>query len=160
MAPGLVGGWTAGLAVLLVALVHSALAGTGFLWPLERFSTAVFGERIIEYGVVAPLAGLLVHFLTAGVWGVLFNALVPRGAPYGWAAVAGLLYGVFAYFVMTWLVLPLLLTDVFLVVHPLVLLGYHLLFGAILPIAIPIRRSLSGGAGMHTHRDQIAERRS
>ena len=143
IAPGLVGGWTAGLAVLLVALIHSALAGLGFTWPLQMFATSVLDERVLAWPTTAAIVGLVVHIVASGAWGVLFNALVPRGVPYGWAAMAGLLYGGFVFVVMTWLVLPWLVRGLYLTVHPLVLLAYHLLFGAVLPIAIPIRRTVT-----------------
>jgi hypothetical protein len=141
IAPGIAGGFVAGLAMGVVALVHAAAVGLGFTWPLHRVASALLG--LAAQGPGSALLGTGLHFLVAAVWGVLYVAIVPRGVPYGRAAAMGLLFGMVVFVVMTWLVLPWADDALFHSVPNFVLFLYHLLFGALLPLAVPFRRHVS-----------------
>lgn len=147
IAPGVVAGWGAGLAALMLAMIHAALAGRGLLWPLQVIASALLGDQALEgRGLAAAgsaITGLVIHLLVSGSWGVLFNALVPRGFSYGWAAGMGMLFAVVAFLVMAWLVVPWFLPELYRSVHPAVLLVYHLVFGALIPLALPLRRGIT-----------------
>lgn len=138
--PGLVAGWLGALAMLVVAGIHSALVGLGPLWPLARVGDALVGTAA-GGGAAVALLGLLLHLIVAGVWGVLFNAALPRGVSTKGAFVLGLLYGVFVFAVMNWLVLPWMASPLFHGVSNTTVLLYNLLFGAVVPLALPLRRS-------------------
>lgn len=149
--PGLVAGWLGALAMLVVAGVHAAVAGLGPLWPLARVGDTLIRTEV-PGGIGAALLGLILHLIVAGVWGVLFNAALPRGVTTKGAFVLGLLYGVFVFAVMNWLVLPWVASPLFLGVSNTVLLFYNLLFGAVVPLALPLRRSAAAHSQPRTTR--------
>lgn len=140
--PGLAAGWAAGIVVLLVAMAHAAAAGLGPIWPVEVAVDGLVPERN-DSGMLAALLGLITWFVVSGVLGVLFNALTPRGVSYGWAGAFGLIYAFGVFVIVRWLVLPLWSQPLFQSVNPFVLLGYHLLFGLVVPLAIPLRRNVT-----------------
>lgn len=142
VAPGLAAGWAAGIVVLLIAMAHSAAVGLGPLWPLETAVDGVFSERN-DNGVLAALLGLVVYFTVTGASGILFNSVTPRGVSYAWASGYGLVFAVLLFVLVRWLILPLWAPAMFHGVQPGVLLAYHLLFGLVVPLAIPMRRNVT-----------------
>ncbi len=133
----------AGVPMAFFAMLHAALVGQGALWPLHRVAEAALGAGAPTVG--NAVVGALVHLAVAAVWGVLFVALVPRGAPYAAAALMGLIFGLVVFLVMTWLVLPQVQPAFLLAVPGWVFFAYHLLFGLLLPLAVPFRRQISRG---------------
>ena len=149
IAPGVAGGVIAAVAMAVLAMLHSALAGRGLLWPFFRVAEGVLGQTAESLSAAA--FGGLVHLVVASVWGVLFVALVPRGAPFAHALTMGLIFGTVVFLVMTWLVLPQVQQALLLAVPNLVLFAYHLVFGLLVALAVPIRRRLSTGHPLSEH---------
>ncbi len=143
--PGLVAGVLAGTVMMLGALVHSAVAGLGFTWPLHRVADAAIAGQATAQGGASAVIGAAVHLAISAVWGVLFVALVPRGAPLPAAVGLGVVFGLMVFLVMTWMVVPWANDALWQTVSPSVLFLYHLVFGAVLPLGVPLRRQITRG---------------
>lgn len=144
--PGAVGGVVAGMSAMTLALLASAISGAGLLRPLELVGAALFRDPGDARGGGAVVAGLVLHLLTSAALGIIYNALVPRGVSYAQAALFGLLFGAFVFVFVTWLVLPWLDRLLFESVPAVWSLVYHLIFGAIVPLAVALRRSVAAGS--------------
>lgn len=106
--PILVGGLTAGVLDLLAVSLALSVRGIGPLSNLQFISSGLLGVRAFQGGMGTAALGLAVHFLIAtGAAAVYycgsrwFSALVRH------PVVAGALYGIGVYAVMTFVVLPL-----------------------------------------------------
>ncbi len=105
---GVVGGIVGGLALSVVLMVATAAAG-GDLWTVLKGASAPFyGARAAQPGFDAGpvLLGVILHFVVSIGWGVLFGILA-YGLRRGPTLAAGALYGIFVYFAMFFVVLPL-----------------------------------------------------
>jgi uncharacterized membrane protein YagU involved in acid resistance len=111
---------------------------------LQSVASGLLGRASYDGGLKTALPGLLLHFLIATIWATIFY-LLSRLLPVliRHAVLAGLIYGVAAYFIMSFIVVPLsaigprpspplavLLNGI---------IGHALLVG--LPIALIARRS-------------------
>lgn len=142
IAPGIAGGVFAGLVALLILLVISAVAGRGFLWPLQLIGGTVYREPV-PAGAGPIAVGLAIHVVVSAIFGTLFNSIVPRGVPFAWALSAGLLYGLLLFLLATWLVMPLVDPVLFTSVGHGWFLLFHVIFGVLVALTIPLRRSVS-----------------
>ncbi len=143
IAPGVEAGLIAGAVMLLLAVIHAQLTGLGFTWPLQRVADGVLEGRAASQGASGAIAGAAIHFAVSAVWGVLFVALAPRGIPLMAAAGLGLAFGLMVFLVMTWMVVPWADDAMWQTVPKSVLFLYHLVFGALLPLGVPLRRQIT-----------------
>jgi hypothetical protein len=139
--PGLSGGMLAGLLMASAAILAATFAGLSPGYPLQLVAAILMGPSSLELGLGSALLGLVVHLLISGAWGVLYASMLPRGASYAYGAGFGLLFGLGAFLVMTYMVLPWLNPVAWRAFAPLVHLPFHLLFGAALVAVLPLRRA-------------------
>lgn len=103
VAAGLMGGLVGGVTIWLYEIVdQSWLRKVATPYQIaENTAVLVFGPKIRDFGVLAFLLGVAIHFATALVWGVLFALIWPvlRGRKVE-ATLAGGVFGVFAWVVM------------------------------------------------------------
>jgi hypothetical protein len=138
--PGLLAGWAAGLAMLLAAMIGAAVAGLPVSRPLQLAAGFVLDHQALRLGAGSTVLGLFIHLAVAGFLGVLFNTTLPRAVTFAWAVSAALIFSVVIYLFMTWVVMPWQNPLLFRTVPKGALLVYHLVFGAVLPLALPLRR--------------------
>lgn len=128
---GLFAGLVGGL-VLAVFRIATAVAAGGDAWqPLELAAAPLLGERALSPGfdLTALVLGLIIHFAIAAAWGAtfgfFFHGLAARGT-----VIAGALFGIAVWFMMTYVALPLAnLTEVAAGVPLRDALVGHVLFG-------------------------------
>jgi hypothetical protein len=106
---GIVAGITGAIVMAMWSMGYAAAQGLGFFLPMRLIAATFFGVEALVGGAGVLLAGMMLHFVTASAWGVLFALLLPRRAGYGLSLLAGLIYGaVVVLAVMTYGILPLL----------------------------------------------------
>jgi hypothetical protein len=147
---GLYGGLIAGLVSALfflfvgVAITHEPLLGDYFV----RFAVGIFGSRIESLPLLGLLFGLLLHLLSAAIFGIFYAGIAARFKP-SWTAptsvLCGLGYGLFTYFIVEDVAVPILRVVSY---TPLweALLGNVLFHGVVISeyITIAHRRHLAG----------------
>ena len=75
---------------------------------LKFIASGVFGKAALAGGTEMALLGLLFHFIIAFTWTIIFFFFYPQISHVAKSKIiAGLLYGLFIYTIMTRLVLPL-----------------------------------------------------
>jgi hypothetical protein len=103
LSAGLYGGLLGGVTIWVYELVDQSLLRqvTAPDQIVENTAALVFGPRIREFGPLAYGLGVLIHFATALIWGVLFALIWPfLRARKVEATLAALFFGVFAWVVM------------------------------------------------------------
>lgn len=108
---GLYGGLIAGLISVLFFLVAGALSvHQSFGDFFTMIAVAILGDRIKNAGFVAVLFGIAVHFITAGLFGMLYAFLAERIALM-WKAptsvLSGITYGIIVWFTMNDVIVPI-----------------------------------------------------
>ncbi|MBX5482700.1 MAG: hypothetical protein IRZ16_12800 [Myxococcaceae bacterium] len=141
--PGIIGGVVAGLAATVPACVASAIAGQGLFRPLELIAAAVLPANTPLHALWPIVTGLALNLLTAAALGILYNAIVPRGEPYPWAALVALTFAISVWLLVTWLLLPWLDEPLYRTYPPPLTLLYFLVYGAVLPLTIAVRRTVT-----------------
>jgi hypothetical protein len=140
--PGLVAGWLGGLAALVLAVLAAAGWGLPAWRPLQLIAAFIVGDDALHLGWRSAALGFLIHMVVSGLWGVLFCAILPRGANTRWSVSLGLGFSFIIFALMTWLVLPWVDPILVARVNIVALLVLHLVYGAVLPLALPLRRSV------------------
>lgn len=106
------GGITVGVLDLLDAFVFFGLRGVAPARILQSIAAGVLGRDAIGGGTPVLLLGVALHFLIAfTIVGIYFLATRRAAALNGHPVVFGALYGVVAYLVMNYIVLPLSATP-------------------------------------------------
>lgn len=143
----LYGGLIVGVLDILEAMIFFGLRN--HLTPIQILQSVAAGVlgRATSFsgGLKTALLGLLLHFLIATIWAAIFfllSRLLPPLIRH--AVIAGLLYGVAAHFIMSYIVVPLSAIGPRTTPTPWPVLlngiiGHALLVG--LPIALVARRS-------------------
>jgi len=102
-------GLLAGTLDILCALVQFYIrAGKNPAAVLKFIASGVFGKAALAGGTEMALLGLLFHFIIAFTWTIIFFYFYPQISRVAKnKIIAGLLYGLFIYIIMTRVVLPL-----------------------------------------------------
>ncbi len=104
---GIGAGIIGGIVMAAFAMMYGAAVGIGFWTPVRLIAATTNGVDALIGGGGILLWGLIIHMITAAVWGVIFAALLPRrasaGAGFGW----GIAFGIVVWAVMTFIGLPL-----------------------------------------------------
>jgi hypothetical protein len=75
---------------------------------LKYIASAVFGKSAFAGDNTMSVWGLLLHFLIAFIWTILFFLVYPKLRLLSWnRVVSGILYGIFIWIVMTQVVVPI-----------------------------------------------------
>ncbi len=141
--PGIAAGVIAALVMALVWSIVEALQGQGFWSPAQLIGALYMGTAVVAYPFWSAVLGIVTHLIIGAIFGVVFAALMRRVESPGLQAAAGLAYGAVIFLVMTYLVLPWADPVLFVNVDPGWFFLYHLVFGLILPLGLPIRRQIA-----------------
>jgi hypothetical protein len=98
----------AGTLDLSAAVIQMLLAGRNPLMMLKFIASGVFGSEALAGGNGYAVMGVVFHYMIAGIWTVVFFFLYPQLRflqKNVW--LTAVLYGLFVWFVMTRIVLPL-----------------------------------------------------
>jgi hypothetical protein len=123
-------------AVSIIAVVTFLLIVNGRdIWTAARLiATVVYGPDA-AVGVAPIIVGTIIHLITGGVLGALFARLMPC-MPRGIWMVAGLLYGLAAWLLSSFVVLPILAPPMIAAdANKNALLLAHVVYGFVLGIA-------------------------
>lgn len=142
---GVRAGLLAGAVMALFWGLASAAGGMGFWTPFKSVACTFLGVEGLIGGAGSVLLGLVLHFVTAAFWGVLFAGIIERDTPVPQAALSGVVYGVGVWAVMTYIGLPALdrVLDARATFAPLAWFLSHLVYGACLARTPLMRRLYS-----------------
>lgn len=144
---GIIAGVTGAILMAMWSMGYAAAQGLGLFLPLRLIAATFFGVEALVGGAGVLLTGMMLHFVTASAWGVLFALLLPRDAGYAVSLLAGAAYGgIVVLVVMTYAILPAL--DQ--VMRERVELTWfswvvtHLIYGVVLGLLTPFLRRRIG----------------
>lgn len=102
------GGLMAGACDLIGALVYYARSATGVVRVMQSIAGGVLGRSTSEGGAASAVLGVVLHFTIATIWAAFFVlAARRRRGLIARPVLAGPLYGVFVYYAMNMVVVPL-----------------------------------------------------
>lgn len=104
---GGIAGLIAGTAVLVAAVLYSWLATPEEAWlPMKNVAATWLGVGALIGGVWTVLIGVATHFGNSIAWGIVFGLLMSRCRNPVLTLVAGFVWAMVVYLVMTWVALP------------------------------------------------------
>ncbi|TMG45319.1 MAG: hypothetical protein E6H91_13655 [Chloroflexi bacterium] len=113
---GVLAGLVGGLAMAVYTMTNEFLSGHSIFTPMYMPATPIVGMGAMERGMsggalylepLPAMIGLVVHFLWAAFWGLLFGVLLWLTRAVGWAGFGlGIAWGYVVGVVMSGLVLP------------------------------------------------------
>lgn len=136
------GGLAAGALDLLGAFALYARSTAGVVRVMQSIAGGVLGSATYQGGPTSAALGVVLHFLIATIWAALFMLAVTRvRALLAHPWLAGALYGVFVFYAMNTIVLPLsaLHAPAWPLRFDVPLIAVHILAVG-LPIALTARR--------------------
>jgi hypothetical protein len=142
---GAVAGLVGGFAMILVAMIYSAIIGEGFTFPLKEIAATFLGVEAIIGGAGTIILGALTHFVVSAAWGAVFGLALPAdstsSASYGW----GLAFGVGVWLVMSFVALPIFdpVMNDRVALYSGMWFAYHLVFGVVLGVTPEIARRMA-----------------
>jgi len=107
LVPGAVAGVVGGTCMALFAMGMAVMGGADILSPFRLTGATFVGPQALEGSVTFLAYGILLFYVAAVVWGVMFAAILPREATLGSALVAGLIFGIIVMLVTQHFVLPI-----------------------------------------------------
>lgn len=150
---GIGAGILAALVMGLFLMIVFAARGQGFWSPVVLIGAVFLGEDALVWQFWSGVLGMGIHLVLGAIFGVLFAAMVRGVRAYAVRVAAGLAYGAVLFLVMTYLVLPWANPYLALAIEPGWFFLAHLLFGLVLPLAMP-RRAIAprpGGRELYTN---------
>lgn len=105
----LLAGLLAGSLDIIAALVNFYInTGKDPKIVLKYIASAVFGKAAFSDNNAMAIWGLLLHFLIAFIWTILFFFIYPKLKLLSWnRIITGILYGIFIWIIMTRVVVPM-----------------------------------------------------
>lgn len=102
------GGLAAGALDLIGAFALYARSAPGAVRVMQSIAGGVLGAATYQGGEAAAILGVILHFAIATIWAAIFAVTASRvRALLAHPWIAGTIYGVFVYFAMNTIVLPL-----------------------------------------------------
>ncbi|HEY8428932.1 MAG TPA: DUF6789 family protein [Sandaracinaceae bacterium] len=138
--PGIVAGIAGAVVMGAVAMIVSAVNGTGFFTPVQLIGATYLGVDWANVAVWSTILGLVTHLAIGAAYGVLFVALTRNIESMAAKIAAGLAYGAAVYLFMTFLVMPWANPVMYATIDKGLFFLIHLAYGATLPVALPMRR--------------------
>lgn len=131
---GLLAGLSGSLSIIVIVTGILLLSGNDIWTVVRLIATSVYGPEAGS-GFAPIVVGTILHVATGTILGAIFAHIVPQG-PRGMFIMAGIVYGVAAWSVSTFIILPivaplLVATDV----NISVLLIAHIIYGFTLGLA-------------------------
>jgi hypothetical protein len=90
---GALGGILAGMLMLLAMMIAYAFRGFPVPHTLKLISATILGEDAVTGGLGAIGLGLLLHLMTASLWGIIFAYLIANLKSFRALLVSALVYG-------------------------------------------------------------------
>lgn len=104
---GAIAGLIAGVAVLAAAILYSWLATPEEAWlPMKNVAATWLGLGALIGGGWTVVIGLATHFGNSIAWGIVFGLLMSWRRNAAVTVIAGFVWGMVVYLVMTWVTLP------------------------------------------------------
>ncbi len=146
-ATGIVGGVVAGIAMAMVAMIWTMLAGAGFWRPMDLIASILLGKSAITGGfqLIPEFLGMVIHLMLSAVFGLIFAAVAARTSWSSGAIIgAGLAYGLLLWIVNVVIIDTLFIPAGLSLAPTLLMVVVHLVYGLVLGlIAAP---KLSSGS--------------
>lgn len=102
---GVWAGLLAGIAMAMVAMIYSAMQGSGLFAPTKQIAAVFFGPDALVGGAGTIMVGMALHMMVSIMWGIIFGLIAGRfGA--GSQFWFGMMYGAAVWLLMTFAVLP------------------------------------------------------
>jgi hypothetical protein len=141
---GAAAGMIGGCAMLTFLVVYALATGRGVLEPLQWFGSLFYRSGAQEAGFSSAFWGLVIHLGVSSALGVPFAALVGGDTDPMAATAAGIVYGLFAWLVLTFVVLPIVDPTMAHAVAqaPIAWFAAHVPYGATLSLADQFRAGL------------------
>lgn len=140
----LVGGLIGGAIDITYAVGFSAYRGVAPMLILQSVASGLLGAPAFEGGAATAVLGFFLHFMIALIWSAVFY-FASRRFPFmiRHAFIVGILYGVFIYFCMNLVVLPLSAFPRKVSFPPILLVTGLLvhMFGIGLPISLAAKKA-------------------
>lgn len=106
---GGIAGLIAAIAVLAAAVLYSWLATPEEAWlPMKNVAATWLGVGALIGGGWTVLLGVTSHFANSIAWGIVFGLLMNGRRNAGVTLLAGFVWGMVIWLVMTWVALPLI----------------------------------------------------
>ncbi len=130
---GVLSGMMAGGVMAIFLAMASASRGREMVAPIRMIAATVYGEQALQGPARFPilLTGLMIHFMTAALFGLIWVALLGRTS-YPAAILGGAVYGLFIWAVQEYAILPAINKPLARRMDPGLFAAAHLLFGAML----------------------------
>lgn len=131
---GLLAGVVGALSIMLVVAALLVLSGRDIWTAARLIAVVVYGPDAAE-GIAPIVVGTTIHILMGSVLGTIFASVLPCMPRSIWV-VAGLMYGIIAWMVSTFIVLPIVAPPMIAAdANFNVLLLAHVIYGLILGVA-------------------------
>jgi hypothetical protein len=101
---GLLAGVVGSLAIMVVVTALLIITGRDIWTAARLIATVVYGPEASE-GFLPIVIGTIIHLVTGGVLGAIFGRIMPS-MPRGFWLVPGLMYGVAAWILSSFVILP------------------------------------------------------
>lgn len=148
-ASGSLVGAMGGLAMALILCLQSFFVGNGFWFPMQLQSGMFYGDNAILGGLGPTAVGLLVHFVSASVLGIVFALFLRPRTPGTDAVAFGLIYGIILWALQSYIWLPAFnptMGDRVALIPGWWFLS-HLAYGAMMGLIPQIRRTMARRLG-------------
>jgi|GEM_PF-2690278 len=131
---GFIAGVFGSLIIIIVVTGIVMLNGSDIWMAARLIATVVYGPDAMV-GAAPIVIGTIIHLTTGGVLGLIFARIVPR-LPRGFWMVVGLGYGVIAWALSTFIILPVLAPPMIAAAANVsVLFIAHIIYGFVLGLA-------------------------
>jgi hypothetical protein len=141
---GAAAGMIGGVAMLVLLCTWAIATNHNVLEPLQWFGALFYGDDALRMGFGSALWGLVIHLAVATALGVPFAMFVGEDPDAMTATGAGIVYGLFAWLVLTFILLPLVVPTMARAVaqNPIIWFAAHVPYGAALSLSVQIRHAL------------------
>ena len=144
---GAVAGVIGGVAMVLFLVTFMVATGRFALEPLQLFGGTFYGPRALSpaAGFGPVIWGLALHLAVAAALGIVFSLVVSGDADPIVVTTSGIVYGLLAWLLLTFLVLPFVdpMMSRSLADFPFAWFAAHVPYGATLALASQFREALS-----------------
>lgn len=143
---GVITGVFAGSMMMVFMVLYSGGIGAAYWLPPKLIDAMSDGVVALVGGPGVVVAGLAIHLIVSVVWATLFALLMDRRWSALTAMAHGILYSFAVWAIMTYLVMPWANPTMNPRIHAMMGMWIcaHVIFGACLAIAPPLRRALFG----------------
>lgn len=103
---GIAAGIIGGIVMAMFEMAYTGMTMGDYLAPLRLMGATFYGPAALVGGMGTLLWGMIVHFMTSAVLGIIFAWMVGPNVSGGVALGWGIVYGIVVMFVTTYLIVP------------------------------------------------------